>query len=385
VVLRGDVIVPDQSRDISDFAFLAACFNGSADKLPRFPAAANWEGLIRAGAAEFLLPALHHRLSEVGIEPPAEVADFLARVEDLNGKRNAQVLREARAVTALLNGIGIEPVALKGAAFLIEGVYARPGCRYLCDLDLLVPASQLEAAAKALEGDGYQQDRRDAMARFRHHHPQLQRPRTEDGSGSAPLELHHSLGHGVSKRLLSSEDLLRDSSVREWSGVRIRVPSPEHLATHLILHSQLHHCYSERIWPPLRAMYDLSMLDRHFGSRLDWQKVRERFRACRREPTLLLHLLQVEETLGRAGRTRSLPFAFELGAIGRARWARRRALHRLPALRFADPVYVVSSTLGRRLRFLTSIASVPGAWKHVARMLVRPGFYRRVLAEIALR
>jgi hypothetical protein len=359
-------------------AFLTACLStnpkgGSHD----------WEGLIAAAAGEFLLPALHHRMDETALHPPPEIADFLAEVENLNAGRNARILEEARAITSLLNGIGIEPVALKGAAFLLDGVYPRPGCRYLADLDLLVPHFQLDAAANALQRDGYQLDARDAMARFRHHYPQLQRPRQSDGSGSAPLELHHSLGHGVSRKLLSGEDMLRDSSLIEpkgWSGARIRVPSPEHLVTHLILHSQLHHTYSERIWPPLRAMYDLAVLNRHYGSRLDWDSVRQRFRACGREPTLLLHLLQANKTLGVP-----LPFPFELGVIARARWARRQALHRWPALRFADPIYLAFSTLSRRLRFLKSIAAVPGGWKHFTRMLFRPGFYRRLLAEIALR
>jgi hypothetical protein len=284
-----------------------------------------------------------------------------------------------RAIASILNGVGIEPVALKGAAFLLAGVYPKPGCRYLCDLDLLVPHSDLGAAAEALERDGYRQDARDAMARFRHHYPQLQRP-CVDGFGSAPVELHHSLGHGVSRRILSGEEMLRGSQVAEWNGVRVRVPLPEHLATHLILHSQVHHCYSERIWPPIRAMYDLAVLDRHFGPRLNWADVQRRFQSCGRQSTLLLHLLQARKTLGMP-----LPFAFELGWIGRARWLRRQALNRWPALRVADPVYLASATLSRRIQFLTSIVSAPGGWKSAAHTLVRPGFYRRLLAEIILR
>ena len=245
-----------------------------------------------------MLPALHQRLSEIGLKPPAEISNFLAEVEGLNNERNARILEEARAVAGILNRIGIEPVVLKGAALLLAGVYPRPGCRYLCDIDILVPRAQLAAAVEALERDGYRPDTLDAMAHFRHHYPQLQRPRAADGSGSAPLELHHSLGAGVSEKLLSGEDLLRGSSVKEWNGVRIRVPSPEHLVTHLILHSQLRHGYSQRIWPPLRALYDLAMLNRYFGSRLDWDKVRRRFRACDREPTLLLHLLQARKRWG---------------------------------------------------------------------------------------
>ena len=122
------------------------------------------------------------------------------------------------------------------------------------------------------------------------------------------------------------------------------------------------------------------MLNRHYGSRLDWESVRRRFRACGHETTLLLHLLQVRKDSGVP-----LPFPFKLGVIGRVRWTRRQALNRWPALRYADPIYLVLSTLSRRMEFLTSIAASPGGWRHAARMLFRPGFYRRLLAEIALR
>jgi hypothetical protein len=366
----------------SDLSFLTACLDGSPEKLARISDGPerDWEGLIRAAASEFILPGLHHRLGEIGLRTPPEIGEFLAAVEDLNGERNVRILEETRAVGLLLNAAGIEPVALKGAAFLLAEVYPRPGCRYLCDLDLLVPCSQLTAAAEALERDGYKQDERDAMARFRHHYPQLQRPRTANDSGSSPVELHHSLGHGPARKLLSGEDVLRGSQPMEWNGVRIRIPSPEHLVTHLILHSQLHHCYSERIWPPLRAMYDLVALDRHFGQRLDWEWVRRRFQSCGQEFTLLLHLLQVREALGMP-----LPFAFDPGLAGRVRWARRRALNKWPRLRVTDPVYLACATLTRRTQFLTSIISAPGGWKCVARTLFQPGFYRRLLAEIVLR
>jgi hypothetical protein len=365
----------------TDLAFLTVCLDGRVDSPARFPQGPghDWEGLIRAASRELVLPALSDRLRQIGVQPPPEVAEFLATVEDLNCARNFRILEEMKAIAAILNGVGIEPVALKGAAFLLAGVYPKPGCRYLCDLDLLVPHSDLGAAAEALERDGYRQDARDAMARFRHHYPQLQRP-CVDGFGSAPVELHHSLGHGISRKILSGEEMLRGSQVAEWNGVRIRVPSPEHLATHLILHSQIHHCYSERIWPPIRAMYDLAVLDRHFGSRLNWADVQRRFQSCGRKNTLLLHLLQVRNALGMP-----LPFAFDLGWAGRARWLRRQALNRWPVLRMADPVYLASATLSRRIQFLTSIVSAPGGWKSAAQTLVRPGFYRRLLAEIILR
>lgn len=362
-------------------AFLAACFDGRPDRLAAFrtDSAADWEGLIRAAAAEFVLPSLHSRLGEIGIRPPSEIQDFLALVEDLNAQRNQRIVSEMLAIGRLLNGIGIEPVALKGGAFLLAGVYPKPGRRYLCDLDLLVPADRLQAAGQALEDDGYRPDDSDAMARFRHHYPQLQRP-LEAGGGSAPVELHHSLGHGASRKLLRGDEVLRDSSPREIDGVRIRIPSEEHLLTHLIVHSQMHHSYSERIWPPFKALLDLKMLDRHVNSRHVWDAVRQRFRANGRESTLLLHLLHVNKALGMPA-----PFEIELGPVRRARWARRQALNRWPALRLGDPAYLALSTMARRSQFFLSIVSARGGWQQAVRTLLRPAFYRRLLAEIALR
>jgi hypothetical protein len=358
---------------------VAALFDNSVETGSRSLqlAACDWDELIPAAAADLMLPGLYRRLSrlkEIGVEIPPDTADFLAAVEEMNRERNERILDEAVEIAGMLNAIGIEPVMLKGAAYLVEEVYPGPGCRYLCDLDLLIPASQAQAAIEVLAREGYRGDTSDGMARFRHHYPQLQRP------GGAPVELHHSLGHGVSRRLLSGEEVLRDSRLIEWRGVWVRIPSPEHLVTHLILHSQIHHAYSERIWPPLRAMRDLAMLSRRFASRLDWAAVRERFRAQGEEHTLLLHLLQVNQTLGMP-----LPFVIRPGWILRVRWMRRRALNRFPRLRFIDPIYLMFSTLSRRVRFLKSVALVPGGWQHAVRTLLQPGFYSRLLAEISLR
>lgn len=340
---------------------LASCLAGLPTEI------SDWEGFVRVASAELLLPALAGKIPDVD--------GFLSAVLELNRERNLRLLDDAREIAAVFNAIDIEPVLLKGAAYLVAGIYDDMGARYVCDLDLLVPAASLDEAADALIARGYVPDSTDAMARFRHHYPQLQKP-----GESSPVELHHSIGAGVSRRILSGEEMVRDSQAMEWRGVRVRVPSPEHLATHLIVHSQVHHAYSEKIWPPLRALYDLSKLSSFFGNLLDWEAVRARFRKRGKETTLLLHLLQAQAVLGI-----SPAFAFELGWVGRLRWQRRRILNRWPGLRFVDPVYVAMASLSRRMQFLKSAAGSPGGLREASGMLLRPGFYRRLLGEISLR
>jgi hypothetical protein len=326
------------------------------------PSISDWEGFVAFASAERLLPALRGN-------------SFFEAVTELNRERNLYLLDNCLEIAQVFNSIGIEPVLLKGSAYLVSGVYTDCGSRYLCDLDLLVPADRLDEAAGTLLTRGYQPDTSDAMARFRHHYPQLQRL-----GHSAPVEIHHSIGGGVVARMLTGDEILRDSRVVEWRGARVRVPSPEHLATHLIVHSQIHHGYRERIWPPMRAMYDLVRLNEFFGRRLDWGALRARFQAHGYEATLALHLLQVRDSLGM-----KLPFAIKLGWSGQVRWWRRRALNRWPGLRWLDPVYLVMASLSRRMRLLKSAAGSPGGLRQAAGMLLRPGFYRRMAGEVSLR
>ena len=185
---------------------------------------------------------------------PIEVTDLLAAVDSLNAERNQVIVNEMHTVCKLLNGGGIEPVLLKGAAYLAAGVYRNHAARYLGDIDLLIPAAQIQSASNLLGRNGYRQDESDQFAGFRHHHPPLRRP------GSVFIELHHSVGMGPCASLLPADEIFLESGAYDLGGVQVKLPAPNQLAIHLIAHSQIQHSYNERIWPPLRAMYDLALL-----------------------------------------------------------------------------------------------------------------------------
>jgi len=355
---------------------LYACFNFRSCPLPcegLVRSDLNWEGLIPIGEEERILPALNARLQETGISwlLPAEVASFFSAVEELNLERNRAILAELATVAALLNEVGIEPVLLKGAAYLVAGVYASPAARYLMDVDLLIPEPKMSIGIEALIQRGFEWDRRDRLGRFRHHHPPLRR------AGSVPFELHHSLGMSSCKSLLPASEVLEQSTRHEFGGARVRVPSPDHLMVHLIMHSQIQHPYNERIWPPLRAMYDLVLIQRRFESEIDWSSLEDRFRKAGQSGVLAMHLLRVREVLGA-----ETPFPIRLTGLTRLRWLRRRLLRALPALRFLDPIYMYSTVLVRRLRLLRSALDVPGGWRHITRELFAPSIYKRLITDV---
>ena len=332
-----------------------------------------WEDLIRAAEEEVVLPALHDRFKERGAisQIPVEISSFLSTVESLNGERNRAILSELATVASLLNAAGIEPILLKGAAYCATGVYANPGSRYLWDVDLLVPEPQMAIAVEVLTQNGFESQESNQLSHFRHHHPPLQR------RGSVHFELHHSLGMGICRSLLPASEVLKQSVGLDFRSARVRVPSPEHMMTHLIMHSQIEHPYNERIWPPLRAMYDLVLLRQRFDSEIDWSAIERRFRKAGQFGVLALHLLQVQEVLGVKP-----PFPIRLTGLTYFRWLRRKILRALPPLRFLDPIYMYSVVLRRRLRLLKNALTAPGGWRHVVRELSALSFYKRFVTDI---
>ena len=353
--------------------FLAACIRRDGEQLRaliREPGW-TWEDLFRFASEEALLPALYGRLSELEITVPPEVAGFLFAVESVNRDRNASILTELKHAVALLNGVGINPVLLKGVAYLATGIYPDPAARYIGDIDLLVPESQIPAAVEALTSNQYQRDTNDPFGPFRHHHPPLHRV------GRAQIELHHSLGLGKRAQLLPAEQVIAQSLPCDLDGVSVRIPCPEHLATHLILHSQILHSYTERIWPPYRAMCDFVSLDRRYGAGLKWSDVQARFRDAGEYGTLVLHLMQIRSTLG------ILPsVALKSTVLTRIRWYRRKFLRRVPAVRYLDPIYMFSAVLSKRFLMLRILMGNRCGWKYFSTRLIESQLYLRLWTDL---
>ncbi len=349
--------------------FLCECLRCNSDgaRALRNDARWNWERLFQAASQEMVLPALAGAVPDA----PPDVSEFLSAVEFLSRDRNRAIFEELEIAAGLLNEIGIEPVLLKGVAYLATGVYRNPGRRYLMDLDLLVPEARLKDAAEILMQNGFAREDEDQFGRFRHHYPPLRRP------GSVSIELHHSLGLGRCASLLPAREVTERAVLHDFNGVRVRIPCPEHLMTHLILHSQMQHPYNERIWPPLRAMYDLVLLQGRFSDSIDWKNIELRFRRARQYGMLALHLLEVRRALGLAA-----PMQLRLNRLTRLRWHRRKLLRRVPVLRYLDPVYMFSTVFIRRFRVLRNVVSTGEGWKHFVVQLCKPDVYQRLFTDV---
>jgi hypothetical protein len=364
----------DLVKDLSH-SFLSSCFHidGVSARTQIQSARWDWERLFAEASNEAVLPALYSRTRELDLHGsmPPSVLDFLSRVESLNAERTEAILFEVKLAIRLLNEIGIQPLLLKGVAYLAMGVYDIPAARYLADVDLLMTDGQIDQAAQVLMQNGFEVLENDPFARFRHHHPPLMRP------GAVHFELHHRLTIKDTSILLPPREIIESSVIVDLKGVQARVPSPEHMMTHLIVHSQLQHPYDERIWPPLRAIYDLLLLQRRFGNEINWNRIEDRFRAAGHYHTFALHLMRVQDVLGF-----QLPFRIQLTAGLRLAWRRRQILRRFPRLRYVDPVYMFSIVIGRRLPLLFNILQTPHGLNCLRDELLKTHIYERFFEDM---
>ncbi len=328
----------------------------------------HWTPLLDQATTEFVLPGLRLQFAALGLEPllPPDIAHLLTTAESLNAERNHHILAEAAYAASLLNQIGIQPVALKGLAYLLDGVYPSPAARYLADIDLLLPAARLPEAVAHLARHGYFENDSDRFVQFRHHHPGIRR------AGLPHIELHHRIGQGVCDRLLPAPAVLAAATPLTYQGAAFLIPSPSHQLNHLILHSQLAHPYHQRIFPPPRALLDLYNLQSHYANQIDWPALHATYRQNHQSATLLLHLAHAEMDA-------PLPLPGHRDILLTLRHHRRQLLNRHPSLRFLDPTYLLMSLFSRRLRLLPEILRQPKYWPHILKALTRPAFYRNLL------
>lgn len=259
-----------------------------------------WERLVEISSRHLVTPALLTAFSEKGVIDliPADLRQFLTDLRDLNAQRNESLLVQLDEIGRALNELGIEPIALKGAAHLYSNLYGHPGDRVLGDLDVLIPAEAAREAYLALVKIGYQgyfQTEPGDPYHDHHHLPPLERP-----GRKAVVELHL---EPVNKRygdILGAAEMRAEATALEIEGVRWRLPSLAHQMIQNVLHFQstIHHLLWYRKPFPLRDLYDQTLIRRAAGKGLDWSAIRDRFDQGGLGRPLRIHLALAERFFG---------------------------------------------------------------------------------------
>ena len=205
---------------------LSAALSGRAP-----PGGVDWLALLDLANRALVTPRLALALEgQPGV--PEDVARFLADVLARNRRRNADLTDQLAEAARALNGAGLRPVLLKGAAVLTLPPGPRRDGRMLCDLDLLVRPAQTGAAIAALRRAGYE-----LIARARGPAPHVVAELCRPGD-RATIDLHQRPpGPPAMAELADLEDRCQELVI---AGGAMLVPDAAAQAYFVLLHDQLH-------------------------------------------------------------------------------------------------------------------------------------------------
>ena len=329
-----------------------------------------WRELISIANWQLVTASLWSALQRARLDTacPDDAREYLQSFHAYNSARNNAILAQLAECVDAFNRSGIEPMLLKGTAYVATHLHGHVGDRYLSDVDLLVPADAAEEAHRLLVGLGYRPGyERDYSA---HHHLV---PMIRDGAPVA-VELHRAPVPSFAAQALPVADVWASSVPGSASGQRYRIPSPTDAGMLVFLHAIVVDRNFALLLVPLRLMHDASLLQSRHGASIDWHSNFARAARIGRAVDLrrYLHVLTKTFALQPLARSRpslldTLHFSLCAAAVRwptLVRWAERA--DRLSARRIEEK-YGGDATSALNRHRLREVASM---CKH---LLARPG------------
>lgn len=232
----------------------------------------DWAALREVAHTEGLAPLLYPIVRGQNLVPRPVERD-LRRFYYTNALRNNRLLRALEDVLCHLAAEGVAVILLKGAG-MAKAVYGNVAVRPMFDLDLLVPAAEVERARTVLAGLNYSMLSSEPWAGFsqRYGHAMAYRRLSDGKKRPFHVDLHWGLLNAPYYGHILVEDWFARAQPARVAGVEALVPAPEDHLVYLCGHLALHHRYD----PALFRYYDMAVLIHHTDDVLDWDAVVQR-------------------------------------------------------------------------------------------------------------
>lgn len=221
---------------------------------------AAWNRLVRQAKASGLLAKLAARLEAAGIldQVPEKVRDLMRDARVGAARNQVEIRFEVNRVLRALAGLDLPVILLKGAAYIAADLPCARG-RVAADIDILVPAAELDRVERALLDHGWVTGKQDDYdqayyRRWMHELPPLVHPERQ-----TVIDLHHTI-LPVTSRLKPDSRALFEAAVAT-ADPRIKVLAP----ADMVIHGALHLFYDGAFEMGLRNLVDLEELLRLYG------------------------------------------------------------------------------------------------------------------------
>ena len=294
-------------------SWLGSCFRGE------IPVDIDWDVTVALANASMTTTNLAARVLQAPCRDklPEDVKVFLTDVASRNARRNARLLEQLEDVLCVLNGVGIVPVLLKGAAIIVNNDIASLAERMISDIDILVKVEEQARALGCLEGVGYRVFDRSGAA---------------DGpvtlarvSDVGMIDIHTRMRGPTA--LTASGRLYADCKPASLHSAMCLVPSPTFQILHFVLHDQFHNRDFWKGHMDIRHVCDVAKIITQCPA-IDWDFLRSVFSNRTAADALASQLIQVTRLLGV-----SVPTQFSGRPMARLQYRRILTQMRYPYLR----------------------------------------------------
>jgi hypothetical protein len=234
---------------------IAALDLGSDLEPPRRPLTdARWRAVLDEARRRRLVGRLSRSIAAGDWSATDQQAEQAATAHRRIAARDLLLERQLLATVAGLRAAGIRPLALKGPV-LAHLVYATPADRSFRDVDLLVPAAQMDLAVSTLETSGARRHYPEPRPGFDAHY-------SKGVAFTAPsgyeVDLHRSLALPPYGLLVEPSDLFVHTTTVEIGAVAVECPDLTGLTAHAALHAVL-----GDPWPRWENLRDVATLLHH--------------------------------------------------------------------------------------------------------------------------
>jgi hypothetical protein len=222
----------------------------------------DWEKFVRLASIHFITPLLFPKFLTNGVldNIPADLRKYLEEIWILNLTRNNKILLQIEEINVALNNRNINPIYLKGAGNLIDGLYRDSGERIMIDIDFLTAEEEFLITIETLRELGYnnmEKPGNEIMTIM--HYPRMIRDDTVAGIEVHRLPVPEKYARWFHYNLIAGE-------MKTPSGYPgCRVLADKHKAMLCFIHSQLSHQGNHYGTISFKDVYDIFLLSERIG------------------------------------------------------------------------------------------------------------------------
>ncbi len=220
---------------------------------------ADWDQIVHQARRVLLLAELQHRFAARGLiaNIPAAPRRHLEAARILADKHRLDVLQELRFIDAALAPLDLQPVILKGAAYVARGIALARG-RVFSDVDVLIPQTALARAEQALRNAGWLMQGVSAYDEKYYRTWMHQLPPMMHIKRATDIDVHHTILPLTSREQLDPTQLFAAAVPLDGDLANFRTLSPQDM----LLHSAAHLFHEGEFDHGLRDLVDLDYLFR---------------------------------------------------------------------------------------------------------------------------